>query len=409
MRRRGRQSERIAEVVPGSEDNVVSPRILRPLDQWLGALRDRGGHGNRGLFFDQILIAHLVAFFSPALKSLRRIEDVFEHPKVRRKFNTPRISKSTLSDAQQLFDPSLLAPLIDDLRRRVQSTPHDARLDTLTRQLLAVDGTFFAVAPRVAWALYSKPNQDHKPRKGNIRVDVHFNVITGVPEKSIVTDGRTPEYQTLSEHVEADRFYVLDRAYYCYQTMADILAAGSDFLVRLRADMKFDVVEDHPLSVEDRLAGVVRCQTVRAHGLRGTQALHHLPLKLIEFTLPDGGSMRLLTNRVDLNPDVIGVAYRHRWQVELFFRWLKCLVNFRHFFSESENGVALQIAAALIGTLLIALETGARPSVYDYAMMTHVMSGLIPAEGAEKILARRRAERARAAERAKAKRAEKNK
>lgn len=71
--------------------------------------------------------------------------------------------------------------------------------------------------------------------------------------------------------------------------------------------------------------------------------------------------------------------------------------------------MALQIAAALIGTLLIALETGARPSVYDYAMMTHVMSGLIPAEGAEKILARRRAERARAAERAKAKRAEKNK
>ncbi len=240
-------------------------------------------------------------------------------------------------------------------------------------------------------------------------MDVHFNVITGVPEKSIVTNGRTPEYQTLSEHVEADRFYVLDRAYYCYQTMADILAAGSDFLVRLRGDMKFDVVEDHPLSAEDRLAGVVRCQTVRAHGLRGTQALHDLPLKLIEFTLSDGGSMRLLTNRVDLDPDVVGVVYRHRWQVELFFRWLKCLVNFRHFFSESENGVALQIAAALIGTLLIALETGARPSVYDYAMMTHVMSGLIPAEGVEKILARRRAERTRAAERARAKRAEKNK
>ncbi len=399
----------MAEVVPGSEDNVVSPRILRPLDQWLSALRQRGGHGNRTLFFDQILIAHLVAFFSPALKSLRRIEDVFEHPKVRRKFNTPRIPKSTLSDAQQLFDPSLLTPLIDDLRRRVQSTPHDARLDTLTRQLLAVDGTFFAVAPRVAWALYSKPNHDHKPRKGNIRADVHFNVITGVPEKSIVTDGRTPEYQTLSEYVEADRFYVLDRAYYRYQTMADILAAGSDFLVRLRADMKFDVEEDHPLSVEDRLAGVVRCQTVRPCGLRGTQALHDLPLKLIEFTLPDGGSMRLLTNRVDLDPDVIGVAYRHRWQVELFFRWLKCLVNFRHFFSESQNGMALQIAAALIGTLLIALETGARPSVYDYAMMTHVMSGLMPAEGVDKILARRRAERARAAERAKAKRAEKNK
>ncbi len=214
---------------------------------------------------------------------------------------------------------------------------------------------------------------------------MHFNVITGVPERSIVTDGRTSEYQTLSENVEADCLYVLDRAYHCYQAMADILAAGSELPVRLRADMKFDAEEEHPPSVEDRLAGVACCQTVRLRGLRGTRALQDIPLKLIEFTRPDGRAMRLLTNRVDLDPDVVGVAYRYRWQVELLFRSLKCLVNCRHVFSESANGVALQIAAALFVTLLIALETGARPSVFDYAMMTHVMSGLMSAEGVERL------------------------
>ena len=396
--------------MPGSENQVANPRLLQPLDQWLHTLRKPDAHGNRTLFADQILIAHLVAFFSPALKSLRRIEDVFEHPVVRRKFKTPRMPKSTLSDAQRLFDPRLLTPLIDDLRQRVQITPHDPQLDELLRVLTAVDGTFFALAPRVAWAVYNKPNKTHKPCKGNVRADMHFNVLTGVPEKAVVSDGRTPEYQTLAEHLEADRFYVLDRAYHCYQTLADIVEAQSDFLVRLRADMKFDVVEDHPLSAAERLAGVVRCQTVRVRGRRGEQALGEVPLKLVEIAQPEGKLLRLLTNRVDLAGDILSVAYRHRWQIELFFRWLKCLVNFRHFFSESENGVALQIAVALIGTLLIAVQVGSRPSVYDYAMMTHVMSGLVPVEGVEEILARRRAERARDAERKRARRAaQKNK
>lgn len=410
MARPGAQLERGAGAPPADVKQVVSPRLLRPLDRWLRTLRRPDAHGNRRLFADQVVIAHLLAYFSPALKSLRRIEDVFEHPVVRRKFNTPRIPKSTLSDAQRLFDPRLLTPLIDDLRRRVRAQPHDARLDALTRALTAVDGTFMAVAPRVAWALYNKPNSEHKPRKGNVRVDVHFNVLSGVPEQAIVSDGRTPEYQTLAEHLEADRFYVLDRAYHCYRTLAEIIAAGSDFLVRLRADMLFDALEDHPLSADERLSGVLRCQTVRVHGWRGRQALGERSLKLVEIYQPAGKPLRLLTNRVDLAPEIVSVAYRHRWQIELFFRWLKCLLNFRHFFSESENGLALQIAVALIGTLLIALEVGARPSVYDYAMMTHVISGLVPPEGVAEILARRRAERARDAERKRARRAaQKNK
>ena len=396
--RPNRQSKRQAQPVPGSQEHVVNRRLLQPLADWLCILHQPNAHGNRTLFADHVVVAHLLAFFSPGLKSLRRIEDVFEHPEVRRKFSMPRIPKSTLSDAQGLFDPALLTPLINDLCRRVPLASYDRRLDQLTRQLIAVDGTFFTVAARVAWALYNKPNHKHQPRKGNVRADVHFNVLTGVPEQAVVTDGRMPEYQTLAEHLEAGRFYVLDRAYHCYQTLADILQARSDFLVRLRADMQFELVEERPLSAADRLAGVVSCQLVRAQGYRGRGAMGQRVLKLVEIVGDDGPRVRLLTNRVDLEAELIGVVYRHRWQVELFFRWLKCLVNFRHFFAESANGVALQIAVALIGTLLLALEVGGRPSVYDYTMMTHVMSGLVPATGVREILERRGAERERAAQ-----------
>lgn len=413
MSRKTRQPERSAEPVPGSEKHLVSWRLLQPLESLLHTLRRPDEHGNRTLFAEHLLIAHLVAFFSPALKSLRRIEDVFDHAGARRKYGLPRLPHSTVSDAHALFDPALLLPLIADLRQRVGIGPHDARLDELLRKLLATDGTFFTLAPRVLWALYAKPNGTaRQPRKqnqhGNVRVDVQFNVLAGVPETAVVSDGRTPEYRTLVENLQPNAFYVLDRAYHSYQMVADILAAHSDVLVRLRGDMQFRVVADEPLSALDLAAGVRWCQTVRACGSRGEKALGDTPLRLAELAGADGSRVRLLTNRRDLSPELLGLIYRHRWQVELFFRWLKCLVNFRHFFAESENGVTWQVLVALIGTLLLALATGARPNSYDWALMTHVASGLLPADAEfYRILARRRAERQRAAEWQKAYRARK--
>ena len=398
--------------MPGSETQLIGHRVLRPLEHCLAELHRLPAHGNRSLFADHLLVAHLVAFLSPALKSLRRIEEVFNHTAARKRFGLPRVPRSTLSDAQAVFDPALLDPIVADLRGRVPVLPHDPQLDALLKILVAVDGSFFVMAPRVVWALYNKPNAEVAPpegaggtrrknntgRKGHVRTDVHFNVMCGVPEQAILTDGRTPEYQTLMEHLLPGRFYVLDRAYHCYQMMADIIDAESDFLVRLRGDMQFEIIEEHALSGADRLAGVVSVQTVHAKGHRGRRALDTTPLKLVCIGLPDGGQMRLLTNRSDLDADLIGTVYRYRWQVELFFRWLKCLVNFRHFFSESPQGVALQIGAAVIGTLLIALVIQDRPSSYDWSMMTNVMSGLIPLdEETLQIMAARREQRARAA------------
>src|SRR4030042_1812869 len=155
---RVRQPERAVQPVPGSERHLVSWRLLQPLDDLLHTLRRSAEHGNPPLFAAPLLVAHLVAFFSPALKSLRRIEDVFDHPGVRRKYNLPRLPHSTLSDAHALCDPPLLEPLVADLKARVSLSQHEPRLDELTRKLLAVDGSFFVLAPRVAWALYNKPH-----------------------------------------------------------------------------------------------------------------------------------------------------------------------------------------------------------------------------------------------------------
>lgn len=391
-RRRARAKPKLKE--------LVGRRFIGLLETQLADLREHRPHGNRTLQFDHVVVAHLLAFFNPCLCSLRDLEDLFAEPRVRKRLGVARMPKSTLSDTQSVFDPQLLLPLIEDLRARVGIQPYDPRLDKLTRELMVVDGTFFTVAPRVAWALYNKRNDPKaSPRKGNVRVDVHFDVLRGVPTGAAVSDGRIAEQNHLAASLESGKFYLLDRGFQSYDLLASIVEADSDFLVRQRKGVPFDILTVHPLSVKDRASGVRLNAQVQIPGQRA-QWLRKVPLRLIELApnQPGDDPVQLLTNRQDIPPHLISLLYRHRWQVELFFRWLKCMTNFRHFFSESEDGVTTQVYIAIIGTLLIALQMGAKPSRYDYTMMTMVVSGWIDLHEAKRIMARRREKSRRAAE-----------
>ena len=383
-------------------------RFIRLLDGQLQHLREHCSHGNRCFFYDQLVVAHLLAFFNPILAGLRKIEDVFDLPAVRKRLKMPRVPKSTLADAQRLFDPGLLLPLFESLKERAGIQEHDPRLDGVTNKLLAVDGSFFAVAARIAWALYNHSAKNNVTQ-GNVRAHVHFDILRGLPAHVTLTDGRASETEQLRAALAAGCFYVMDRGFQQYQLLDDILALGSDFLLRLRKSARCESVADRPLTAADRVAGVLTDTLVRI-GWRASRTALKQPLRLVEIAQPERPDqpLRLLTNRLDLSAETIGVIYRHRWQVELFFRWLKCMANFKHFYSESPQGMTLQIYIALIGTLLIAIETGARPSSYDYALMSMAVAGLAPLEQVLAQAAKRRAERCRAAERQRARRAQKN-
>jgi IS4 transposase len=91
----------------------------------------------------------------------------------------------------------------------------------------------------------------------------------------------------------------------------------------------------------------------------------------------DGTPIELVwvTNRLDLDADLIALAYRYRWTVELFFRWFKCILGCRHLLSHSENGVQIQVYMALIASLLISLWVGRAPTKRTYEMLCFYLSG----------------------------------
>lgn len=382
-------------VLPGTPKRsaVVGRRLIHMLDEQLACMHAQPVHGNRTLFADHILVAHLLVFFNPAIASLRTIEDVFEHDEVRRRMRLPRVPKSTLSDAQRVFDLTLLRPLVDDLVRRLGRQPHDSRLDVITRRIVAVDASVFEVAARIAWAL---PRNTTSSR-GAVQWCLHFDVLHGAPDGFTLIDGQASERTQLPQCLVPNRLYLLDRAYQSYAHLDRIAEIGSDFVVRMRRTARFVSQEPCSLSVQDRRAGVLNDSVV------APADRHHrfaVPVRLVEIAPSEGGEpVRLLTNRLDMPAEWIGLLYRHRWQIELFFRWIKCVTHLKHFVSESPTGMALQLYVAMIGTLLIALETGTRPSKYDFAQMTLVVSGMVSLEDAKIVMARRRVERARAAAR----------
>lgn len=367
-------------------------------------LRKHHDHPNRTLSYEHVVVAHLIAFFNPAMKSLRKIEDIFDMPVMRKRFDVPRVPKSTLADAQRLFDPQLILPLVDSLKRRVCTHPHDARLDALTQKLLAVDGTFFTVAPRIAWAVY---NSTHT---GSVRAHVHFDILQGVPDQATLTAGKDGEGQQLRQTLQPNCFYVVDRGFQSYELLRDILGIGSDFVVRLRKTASCEVVEHRPLTAEDRAAGITGDCAMRI-GWRENQTPALPLLRRVDVTTSDRKgqtvTLILLTNRFDLSASLIALIYQHRWQIELFFRWLKCMACFKHFFSESQSGMTLQVYIAILGTLLIAASTGAKPNGYDYNLMVFAANGAAPIEEVLAVAAKRRAERERAAARDRARRLKK--
>jgi hypothetical protein len=134
-----------------------SVRGLLPMLEQLPPLSD---HPNRELQTRDVFVAHLLAFFNPTLRSLRTLEDFSQTRQARRYLTVERLPKSTLADFHRLVDPAVLEPivahLVQETARRGVAAPAD--LPDSIRQVLAVDGTFLALAADVAWAVRHRTN-----------------------------------------------------------------------------------------------------------------------------------------------------------------------------------------------------------------------------------------------------------
>ena len=392
--RRGRKAR--PRVLP---EQVTGRDYVRILQGFLDRLRPAYDHPNRVLHYDTVVVAYLLAFFNPALRSLRCIEDASQLPGVNRFLDVEAVCRSTLADANALFDPGLLRPLVADLRARLPNLrQQDATLAELLDRAVAVDGSFFRLAADVAWAVHSSNQYRPGPGMGTCRLNCQFCLGTGGTPVGVSVNGSdgVGEGTAAAALVEPGHVYLFDSGVVSFGYLSAILGAGSNFLCSLATGVKFAAERERPLTDADRAAGVVGDRVGRLAG-SDTRTPPDAALRevVVAYTARDGTSktLRLLTDLLDLPARAVAELYRYRWQVELFFRWLKVHANFRHLTSHSRRGVTLSFYVAVIAAMLMCLRTRRPLSKYGYNLLSMVAAGLGDVDDALPILERRERER----------------
>jgi IS4 transposase len=159
----------------------------------------------------------------------------------------------------------------------------------------------------------------------------------------------------------------------------DIFDADSSVIARVKDNCTFTVQEERPLTAAAKAAGVVRDVVVSPLGTEHHQHVIGQPVRLVvvRYQRRDGTPEKiwLITDRMDLAAELVALAYRYRWTVELFFRWFKCLLGCRHLLALDANGVTIQVYVALIASLLIVLWTGRKPSKRTWEMIQLYLQG----------------------------------
>ncbi len=354
----------------------------------VGCVRDRAG--NRQLHFDQYCLLVLLSMFNPVVRSLRAIQQASTLRKVQKRLGCPRTSLGSLSEATDVFDPARLEGIIGELLREVPRARSIGR-DAVPQVLTAVDGSVIKTLASLAEAAYltDKNGQWHS----GWRFHTHFEIDRGVPVRMEVTSalnsGKTEEKNHLRSRLEADRCYVMDRWFGEFALFNDIVRVQSSYVCRIRDNSNLsDVVEERPLSAAARQAGVLGDAVIRL-GYKDQRPDHPVRVVLVRTTPhkktggrkggtagpPSDGIIRIATNLLGPPAEVIADIYRHRWTIELFFRFFKHVLGCRHLISQDPVGIQIQAYCAIIACLLIHLWTGGRPTLRSYEMICFYLSG----------------------------------
>lgn len=376
------------------DEQLVGAEFVKLIQDHLQALRSHRAHPNRTLHYDELLTALLLAFYEPADRSLRLIDDLSDSGHARAFLPDGRTPRSTMSDALAGFDPKALEPIVASLTKRLPALSRgDRDLHALLKRVIAADGSLFTVPADVLWAIALKRSNGRAGRQ--IRLNLQLDVLHFVPtgfDLSGAGDGS--ETAAFTRNLAPGVIYLFDRGFVDFAFLRAVLEVGSDFVVRLKGDTKFVAVEDRPLTEQDKAAGILSDRTGRVPGSAGCPGFGGRPFR--EVVVWDGRNrkeVRLLTTLPDVPARTVGQLYRHRWMIELFFRWLKCVARFEHLVSHNANGIAIQLYVAVIAVLLTYLRTGQRPGVYEFHCLSWVARGVMTVADMQRVLTRRQRER----------------
>jgi hypothetical protein len=279
-----------------------------------------------------------------------------------------RVSRSTLADANESHDWRIFADFAQILIARARVLyAHDPFGVELQQSAYALDSTTIDLCLAMfPWARF-------RERKGAVKMHTLIDLHGNIPVFICITDGKVHDVNILDQLLpEAGAFYVMDRGYLDFQRLYRLTLAAAFFVTRTKDNVLLQRRYSHPA---DRTTGVKSDHTVV---LVAPGSIKHYPAALRRVRYFDAQHQRFLvflTNNFELPALTIANLYKSRWQVELFFKWIKQHLRIKAFFGTSQNAVRSQIWIAISIYLLVAIvkkELNLSASLYQILQVVSV-------------------------------------
>ncbi len=277
------------------------------------------------------------------------------------------VHRSTLADANERRDWRIFGDFAMGLIRETRAICRDEPLGVELQNLVyAVDSTTISLSLSVfPWARY-------KRRLGAIKLHTQLDLHGNIPSFIHITDGTVHDVRFLDRlMIEPGAFYVLDRGYLDYARLQRVHQDGGYFITRPRRSFKFRRVCSSPV---DKATGVLSDQTVTLVSFYPRKAYPDRLRRISYVDREENRRLVFMTNNFTLPALTVAELYKCRWQVELFFRWIKQHLRIRAFFGTSENAVHAQVWIAISVYVLVALVRKQLGLTISHYQMLQVLS-----------------------------------
>lgn len=258
------------------------------------------------------------------------------------------LAKSTLADANESRDWRIWEGVAKGLIRKARKLYANEELEVdLNHSIYALDSSTIDLSLTLfPWATF-------RETKAGIKLHTQIDLRGPIPTCIHITEARKHDVNWLDSLIfEPGAIYLIDRGYLDFGRLARIDQAGAFFVIRAKRNTVFNRQSSRPVETE---SGLRSDQT----GLLGTPASREAypwSIRRVRYRNPEDGKVYVyLTNLHDVSPEVIPTLYRMRWQIELFFRWIKQHLRIRHFYGTSANAVKTQIWISVIVYLIVAI------------------------------------------------------
>ena len=258
------------------------------------------------------------------------------------------VSRNNLANANKVRDWRIYADLAHALINTARKLYQNEDLG------LELESTVYALdATTIDLCLSMFPWARFRTTKGAVKLHTLLDLRGSIPAFIHISDGKLHDVKVLDIlPLQAGAFYVMDRGYLDYQRLHTITQASAFFVIRAKSNLKFKRVYSEPV---DKTTGLVCDQTIKLTGFYPAKN-HPDKLRRVKYyDAKNDQTLVFLTNNFNLPASTITELYRYRWQVELFFKWIKQNLKIKSFYGRSENAVKAQIWIAISVYVLVAI------------------------------------------------------